>query len=245
VVLAGGTRLPADLVVAAGDPRALATGALGAHVTQVASATLRADRSFSARVHSFAAHVTGPELLHHNVFFADPGASEFDDLVAGRIPTNPTLYLCAEDRGQGTASQGLERFEMIANAPATPDTSQPEDLSQWHQRIMTRMAQFGVRFSPTPGSETVTTPQNFARMSPASQGALYGQSPHGLMAAFQRPTARTAIPRLYLCGGGAHPGAGVPMATLSARHLAEAIWSDRISTSPSGQTVMRGGMSTA
>ena len=110
---------------------------------------------------------------------------------------------------------------------------------------MTRMAQFGVSFSPTPDATTVTTPQTFAQMFPASQGALYGQSPHGLMAAFQRPTARTAIKGLYLCGGGTHPGAGVPMATLSARHLAAAISKDRISTSPSAQTAMHGGMSTA
>ena len=68
-------------------------------------------------MHSFAAEVTGPELAHHNVFFADAGTSEFDDLVAGRIPTNPTLYLCAEDRGQDAAPPLLERFEMIANAP--------------------------------------------------------------------------------------------------------------------------------
>jgi 1-hydroxycarotenoid 3,4-desaturase len=31
------------------------------------------------------------------------------------------------------------------------------------------------------------------------------------------------VPGLYLAGGGAHPGAGVPMATLSGKHAAEAI----------------------
>ena len=53
-------------------------------------------------------------------------------------------------------------------------------------------------------------------MFPASQGSLYGRSPHGMMAAFKRPTARTRCRGLYLTGGGAHPGAGVPMAVFSA-----------------------------
>jgi 1-hydroxycarotenoid 3,4-desaturase len=47
-----------------------------------------------------------------------------------------------------------------------------------------------------------------------------------MMAAFARPTARTKTKGLYLVGGGAHPGAGVPMATLSAKHAAATILSD-------------------
>ncbi|MFO7853803.1 MAG: methoxyneurosporene dehydrogenase, partial [Paracoccaceae bacterium] len=49
---------------------------------------------------------------------------------------------------------------------------------------------------------------------------------------------------LYLAGGGTHPGAGVPMATLSARHAAEAMLSARTSTSKSGRMAMPGGTST-
>ena len=53
------------------------------------------------------------------------------------------------------------------------------------------------------------------------------------MASFQRPTARTALPGLYLAGlylaglylagGGCHPGAGVPMAAWQAARSAGAI----------------------
>ncbi|MEJ6814590.1 MAG: methoxyneurosporene dehydrogenase, partial [Octadecabacter sp.] len=59
-----------------------------------------------------------------------------------------------------------------------------------------------------------------------SLGSLYGRSPHGMTAGLKRPTARTAVKGLYLAGGGAHPGAGVPMATFSAKHAVEAIKTD-------------------
>ncbi|WP_299968805.1 1-hydroxycarotenoid 3,4-desaturase CrtD [uncultured Roseobacter sp.] len=245
VQIAGADHIPASTVVYAGDPRALATGSMGADLACVAPQTARLPRSFSARVHSFAATPTGVDLAHHNVFFADDPASEFTDLMAGRIPRDPTLYLCAEDRGQGTPPPTLERFEIISNAPATTSLTPPLDLDTWHHQIIQRMAAMGVSLSPTPTATAVTTPQHFAEMFPQSMGALYGQSPHGMTAALKRPTAQTRIPGLWLVGGGTHPGAGVPMATLSARHAAEAILSDQTSTSTSAPTAMHGGMSTA
>jgi 1-hydroxycarotenoid 3,4-desaturase len=245
VILQDGTRLPAEAIVYAGDPRALASGTLGPDLAHVARQTLTAPRSFSARVHSFAAAPSGPDLAHHNVFFdADP-QGEFHDLAAGRIPASPTLYLCALDRGQGHTAPALERFEIISNAPATPTSEPSRDLDTWHHQIMQRMAHFGITFSPTPTATSITTPQTFARMFPASLGALYGQSPHGMTAALKRPTAASGVPGLWLAGGATHPGAGVPMATLSGKHAAEAILNARTSASTSGRTATRGGMSTA
>ncbi|MCR9126819.1 MAG: phytoene desaturase family protein [Rhodobacteraceae bacterium] len=245
VHLSGGQRLAADAILFNGDPRALASGALGSELCQVAPQTLRAPRSHSARVYSFAARVEGPALAHHNVFFADDMRSEFTDLAAGRIPRRPSLYLCAEDRGQAQPAPALERFEIIANAPAREgDGIDEQELQIWHETIIQRMEGFGARFSPTPSVRAITTPQILSHLFPGSQGAIYGQSPHGLMAAFARPTARTPVPGLYLTGGGAHPGAGVPMATLSARHAAVAILNDLTSESTLDRTDMHGGMST-
>ena len=240
----GSHQLNADVVLYAGDPRALATGSMGKELAVVAPQTATLPRSFSARVHSFAATPSGRELAHHNVFFAADPDSEFTDLAAGRIPADPTLYLCAEDRGQRTPTPALERFEIISNAPADPTITPKKELEQWHHQIMRKMADMGVTFSPNPTTEAITTPRHFAEMFPDSLGALYGQSPHGLTAALKRPTARTPIAGLWLAGGGTHPGAGVPMATLSARHAAEAILRARTSTSMSGQTAMPGGMLT-
>ena len=245
VYLDTGARISADAVVFNGDPRALATGALGDACRKAAPQTLRSPRSYSARVYSFAATPAGRDLAHHNVLFDQDPEQEFADLQAGRVPRAPSLYICAEDRGQGHAPPSLERFEIITNAPATAAPDTDKDLHQWHETIIQKMQSFNLTFTPTPGCETVTTPQIFNRLFPETQGALYGQSPHGMMAAFHRPTARSGIPGLYLAGGGAHPGAGVPMATLSARHAAEAILSDLTLTSTFARTVMPGGMSTA
>ncbi|MFN4099270.1 MAG: methoxyneurosporene dehydrogenase, partial [Pararhodobacter sp.] len=79
---------------------------------------------------------------------------------------------------------------------------------------------FGLIFDPLPEAPSLTRPQDFARLFPGSAGALYGLSPHGMLATFRRPTARTRIRGLYLAGGGVHPGPGVPMATRAGRPAA-------------------------
>jgi 1-hydroxycarotenoid 3,4-desaturase len=226
VELEDGQSISCETIIYAGDPRALATGELGPHLRHVARQTKVTPRSLSARVHSFAAQVSGPELAHHNVFFDKDPTAEFDDLLSGYLPNDPSIYLCATDRGMSQPTPDLERFEIITNAPAEPGRF--EDTTTWHPKIMQRMARFGISFQPMPTQLSVTTESDFAQMFPASLGALYGQSPHGLTAGLRRPTARTRVPGLYLAGGGCHPGAGVPMATLSAKHAVEAISNDRI-----------------
>ena len=244
VEIDGTYRLEAEAILYAGDPRALATGSMGAALKSVAPQTATLPRSFSARVHSFAATPQGVDLAHHNVFFATDPDSEFDDLAAGRIPTKPTLYLCAEDRGFGAPPPTVERFEIISNAPATDQEPPQQELNQWHHQIMQTMADMGVTFDPTPPPTSITTPAIFADLFPETLGALYGQTPHGMTASLQRPTAIAPIANLFLAGGGTHPGAGVPMATLSARHAAEAILHGPTSTSMWAQTATPGGMST-
>lgn len=244
-VTAGTTRFAADAVVFNGDPAALAAGVFGTETVAAVPKKSVTPRSLSAAVHAFAAEVRGPELAHHTVFFGDDPCKEFDALAQGRMPEDPTLYICAQDRGAGQTPPPLERFEIIMNAPPTSDAQDRQETALCQRHILERLARFGLRFSPEPGPADLTMPRDFAALFPQSDGALYGRSPRGMMAAFARPTARTAVRGLYLTGGGATPGAGVPMATLSARHAAEAILQDRTSILTSHRTAMPGGMSTA
>lgn len=244
VTLTSGETVYADQIVFNGDPRALALGLLGEATKPVASITAKRARSHSANVWSFAATPSDLPLVHHNVFFSDPTKNEFAEIERGFIPSDPTLYLCAEDRGQGTPHPETERFEIIMNTPPlTQRAAQPEDYEICHTRTFPTLRRFGLSFSPEPGPDALTTAKSFDALFPGSAGSLYGQTPHGMTAGLERPTARTQIKGLYLAGGGTHPGAGVPMAALSGRHAAAAIVTDRTSISKSRKTVTRGGTS--
>lgn len=235
VRLETGDVLLCDQVVFNGDPQAL--------LELLLHRPKPSPRSLSARVWTFAAEVQDQglgkdALAYHTLFFADDPAVEFGPLAKGRTPQTPTLYLCAQDRATGRPD-GLERFQIILNAPAT-DAGE-EDPCQTHPS--TRLKVFGLHLSPEPETDRLTTPEQFGAMFPASRGALYGMSPNGAMATFQRPTVHTKIKGLVRTGGGVHPGAGVPMALLSGQFAAEALMGNQTSQSPSPRMAMRGGMS--
>lgn len=249
VRLVDGRRLPAGRIVFNGDPRALATGLLGAAPARAVPTAGVEPRSLSAYVWSFAAPPPAARLIHHNVFFGRTPRAEFDDLDRGRAPRDPTLYVCAQDRGAGAGPGagpcGLERFEIIQNGPPVTRGRPPaEEFETCAERTFRTLSRMGLSFASPPERRGLTTPRDFATLFPGSAGSLYGRSPHGLMAAFRRCQARTAIPELYLAGGGVHPGPGVPMATLSGRHAAAAILADLASTSMSRRMAMPGGTST-
>lgn len=246
VILETGERLEADAILFNGDPSALGAGLLGEAARPAAPALPPKARALSACVWAFSAEATGFPLIRHNVFFSADYGAEFDEILrARRPPADPTLYVCAQDRPGRDAPRpaGPERFEIILNAPAEGDRHplSEEEIARCTETCFARLEAAGLRLSCAPRP---TTPADFEALFPGTGGALYGRSPHGPLATFQRPTARSRIPGLYLAGGGTHPGPGVPMATLSGRHAAAAILDDLASTSRSRPAATPGGIST-
>jgi 1-hydroxycarotenoid 3,4-desaturase len=191
------------------------------------------------------AETQGFPLLHHNVFFSNDYAAEFEDIFKrARIPEAPTVYVCAQDRGDGTAQPDKDRLFLLVNAPATGDRAQfsSEDIASCETRMLGLLQRCGLTVKPL--TSRVTTPADFHRLFPATGGALYGRASHGWMASFQRPGSATKIPGLYLAGGSTHPGAGVPMAALSGRLAARRLVSDRASTRRFHRAAICGGTST-
>lgn len=246
----GGARLPVAAAVFNGDPRALRLGLLGPDAAGAVPARAVAPRSLSARVWAFAARPRGVPLAYHTLFFADREADEFGPLARGLNPADPTVYVCAQDRGGPGPPPATERFELVLNAPPLPHAA-PEEPEPCRRMTFARLERLGLAFDPLPGTDALTRPQDFDRLFPGSAGSLYGRSPDGVLATFLRPRATTRIPGLVLAGGGVHPGAGVPMAALSGMHAATAVLAQlpgapagRGSTARSAPAAMPGGIST-
>jgi 1-hydroxycarotenoid 3,4-desaturase len=221
VRLKGGERLAAGAVVLNVDVGALASGLLGDDLRREAPV---GTRSMSAVTWHVVGRCRGLPLVRHNVLFSGDYRREFAEIFDRHaLPSDPTLYICAQDRDDiGPPGQDHERLLILANAPAGP-VRQP-DIEALSARMRGRLESAGLAI--TDSSWTLTTPRDFARLFPGSEGALYGAAQHHWTSFFSRPGARTRVRGLYLAGGGTHPGPGVPMAAQSGRLAAAAVAQD-------------------
>ncbi len=249
VRLTSGETIHADMVVCNADPAALAKGKYGEGSARSVANMPDEKRSLSAFVWFAHARTSGFDLQHHNVFFSPDYAREFADIAAGRPPADPTVYLCAQDRGADGAGArpppgSRERIQMIVNAPANGDTHScsTEEIEKCNTAMRKALARSGLELEADMPHK-LATPQDWERLFPATGGALYGRASHGWAASFQRQGPRTKIPGLYCAGGATHPAAGVPMAALSGRLAAKVILADLASMRRSHRAGTAGGTS--
>lgn len=220
VRLVDGEVLEADWVVLNAGHATLASGHLGP-VGQQAAPRAPA-RSFSAMTGCLVARASGFPLEFHTVFFSGDSPAEFADLAAGRLPSDPTVYLCAQDRDGFATPPPAERIFALINAPARGDASPDEGaLETAWGAARRRLEAAGLHLDVE--AQRLTTPADFEARFPGTGGGLYGPPTHGWRASLARPDVRTKVRGLYLCGGEVHPGAGVPMAALSGRLAAAAV----------------------
>ncbi len=235
----------ASAVVLNADVATVASGALGGVAASAVDAPDRGRRSLSAVTWAISGRAFGFDLAHHTVFFPEDYSAEHRALFEQhRLPDDPTVYVCAQDRSTFAPSEGEdERLFLIANAPATADGAplSAEEIERCERTIMARLARAGLVL--TPRATVVSTPTTFECLAPATGGAIYGEASHGALSALSRPSARTRVRGLYLTGGSVHPGPGVPMATLSGRAAATSLIEDLASTMRSSRAAIAGSIS--
>ena len=107
VRLASGERIAADAVIANADVAALATGLFGEAARSgadkrrpAAAFAVGADLGDARACHGF-------PLVRHNVFFSADYPAEFDTIFRDqRLPSSPTVYVCAQDRDDAARGGG-------------------------------------------------------------------------------------------------------------------------------------------
>ncbi|MFX9161839.1 hypothetical protein ABTN52_19225, partial [Acinetobacter baumannii] len=88
----------------------IADGMFGTPARRAATAIPPRARSLSAVTLSLVADPDGFPLHRHNVFFSSEYAAELDDIfVHHRLPREPTVYVCAQDRDEHIAPGGSEK----------------------------------------------------------------------------------------------------------------------------------------
>jgi 1-hydroxycarotenoid 3,4-desaturase len=212
VALADGEQIAADCVIANADVAALDAGLFGQAARAAVAGMLKgAARSFSAVTWAVTGSCAGFDLAHHNVFFSGDYPAEFATLAQGRLPVDPTVYVCAPQGGG---------FFLLVNAAAGTPPSEAEVqqcLARTLQKLKSRGLELEIR------NIAMTGPAEFGKKFPATGGALYGRALAGWKDSFARPGATTRLPGLYLAGGSVHPGPGLPMAAISGRIAARCV----------------------
>jgi 1-hydroxycarotenoid 3,4-desaturase len=166
-----------------------------------------------------------PRVAHQVLFPERDYAQEFVDLFDhDRVPVDPTVYACDQALAHGRTgwSDGSVPLFVMVNAPAGGE-------ADWGALAELVLAKLGAAGWAAPGDPIVwsRTPAGLAERFPGSRGALYGAASNGPGAAFRRPANRTSVPGLFLAGGTAHPGGGMPLCVSSGRAAAHEILEER------------------
>ena len=163
-------------------------------------------------------------LPHHTVAFSREYRREFEEIFSGRIPPDPTVYVCHPAASDPTmAAPGTSGLFVMVNVPPMGEAFPPH-APALRARCRAVVETLDPSLRGTLRILAERTPVDFQRQG-APGGSLYGFLPHGRFGPFRRPRSRAA-PGLVYAGGGTHPGGGVPMVMLSGRFAAMQISAD-------------------
>ncbi|MGW0161893.1 phytoene desaturase family protein [Mycobacterium sp. NPDC003323] len=180
----------------------------------------------------------------HRVYFPADYDAEFD-AIFGRRPApvaDPTVYVHAPDDPALRPDDDSEGWFVLVNAPAHDpahgvDWDAPGLGERYAHHILDVLATRGADVRDRIRFVETVTPADLQRRAGAPGGAIYGTASHGPRAALRRPANRSPLSGLYLVGGSAHPGGGIPLVLMSAEIVAGLI--GPAETSPASRVAPR------
>ncbi len=183
-------------------------------------------------------------LLHHDfVFSADPKA-EFDAIYKrGEPAPDPTCYLAAPSATDpSVAPQDGEALYVLVHTPyLRPHHDWSKMFPAYRQVILDKLKRTA---GLTDIEERITfeqhlTPEDIHTRYKVLNGAIYGLASHGLFTGAFKPGNRSRdVQGLYLAGGAAHPGPGMPMVMMSGWIAADALDADLRAAAPAAAAAL-------
>jgi diapolycopene oxygenase len=160
-------------------------------------------------------------LEHHNFVFSRDAHEEFEFIYRrGEPAPDPTCYVCAPARSDpDVAPHGGEALYILVHTPyLRPHHDWSQLLPGYRRVILDKLARTAgmhdlesrIRF------EEHLTPTDIHERYRVLNGAIYGIASHGrFLGAFKPANRSPDVSGLYLAGGAAHPGPGMPMVLMS------------------------------
>ena len=173
-------------------------------------------------------------LLHHDFVFSRDPEEEFHFIYdKGEPAPDPTCYLAAPARTEAAvAPAGGEALYVLVHTPyLRPHHDWSKMLPSYRRVILDKLKSTGgmADIEDRIVFERALTPQDIHERYRVLDGAIYGIASHGrFMGAFKPGNRSREIAGLYLAGGAAHPGPGMPMVLMSGWIAADALDQDGI-----------------
>ncbi len=174
------------------------------------------------------------QLSHHNFVFSRNAEAEFHAIYDQGVPAeDPTAYLCAPSRTEAAvAPQGGESLYILVHTPyLRPAQDWTKLYPAYRKVIFDKLARTaGLRnLESHIRVEQHLTPQDIHERYGVLNGAIYGITSHGRLEGGFKPANHSIdVKGLYLAGGAAHPGPGMPMVLMSGWIAADRLDGDRI-----------------
>jgi phytoene desaturase len=174
------------------------------------------------------------QLLHHNFVFSRDPHEEFDAIYRrGEPADDPTCYVCAPAITEpGVAPPGGEALYVLVHTPyLRPHHDWSKMLAPYRRRIIEKLeSTAGLKdLERHIVFERTLTPQDINDRYHVLDGAIYGLASHGkFLGAFKPANRSPDVAGLYLAGGSAHPGPGMPMVMMSGWIAADCVDRDGV-----------------
>ncbi len=172
-------------------------------------------------------------LLHHNFVFSRDPHLEFNEIYTqGEPASDPTCYVCAASLSdQAVAPADGEAMYVLVHTPyLRPHHDWTKMLPEYRNVIIEKLKTTGGMpdLEERIQVERTLTPADIDARYHVLNGAIYGLASHGrFLGAFKPANRVQELKGLYLAGGSAHPGAGMPMVMMSGWIAADAVDQDR------------------